>query len=381
MRILTVNYEYPPIGGGGGISHKKLIDEWRKDHHVFLITTHYKGLKKIEKRKNLTIYRVPCMRKGQPTANIISLLLFPFSSIVTILKLKKEKIDIVNTQFTIPSGVTNFFIKFWLKVPIAQSIHGGDIYDPSKKISPHRIFILRYIIQKILRHADLVIAQSKNTLTNAQKYYPFKTDSHIIPLPYDTHELSTKTTSSTFTYIGIGRIIRRKSFNNLIHAFAQVYKQHPQSKLIIVGDGPEKENLENIRGSYGLQNEISIPGYVSEEEKFSLIKNSNCYVLSSQHEGFGIVLQEAMDFALPIVSTNNGGQTDFLTQDVNAELIEPNDIHSLTKAMLKIQNQPKLAEKYGRKNRELIEDFTPDKIAKQHIELFSILIKKNEQHS
>lgn len=96
----------------------------------------------------------------------------------------------------------------------------------------------------------------------------------------------------------------------LIRALAGI--KDPSVKLVIVGDGPEKENLENLANYLGLREAGDLHRLRKRRNEVPVSFVANLFAMTSLHEGFGIVFMEAMHFGLPIVSTNYGGQTDFL---------------------------------------------------------------------
>ena len=105
------------------------------------------------------------------------------------------------------------------------------------------------------------------------------------------------------TFLSVGRMsYRHKGFDILIKAFALFCKENKEWKLNIVGEGPEKENLEELIQSFHLENRISIYPFTNEIEKY--YSTASVYVLSSRWEGFPLVLMEALSFGLPIISSD-----------------------------------------------------------------------------
>ena len=138
---------------------------------------------------------------------------------------------------------------------------------------------------------------------------------------------------------------------------------------IIISDGPEKDNLINLAKKLNIINRIHFTGAVSEEKKFQYLANSDAYVLSSLHEGFGIVLQEAMQAGLPIVAFDNGGQVDLIKDGENGFLVKLKNSDELAEKINIILRDKDMADGFREKNLDNINKFDLNKIAKKYIYL------------
>lgn len=381
LKVLIINYEFPPLGGGGGVASYDLALEWEKHGQVDVLTSNFSGLEAYNNVNGINVYRTKIFfRKSRDAATFLSMLSFLLTGFIEGFKLcRKNRYDVINTHFAVPSGPLGYILGRMFGIPNVLSLHGGDIYDPSKKMSPHKSKIFSRVVKFILNRADRIVAQSSNTRDNTIKYYNPVKEVEIIPLAFHPPVIVKSSREKlgldkdSFYFITIGRLVKRKSIETILQALSGI--SNKKIKLLVVGDGPEMEFLQSMAASLDLTERVSFPGYIADEEKYSFLKNADAFILTSLHEGFGIVFMEAMFTGLPIVCTNHGGQVDFLTDKENALLIDVGDVESCRKSMLKIYKDSSLYNLMSKNNKKKVKNFYAESVAAEYLKIFNEIKK------
>lgn len=381
MKILFINYECPPLGGGGGVASFQLAQELAKRHHVDYLTTGFRNLPGYEIINGVHIYRVPVMnRKELSTATFTSMLTFvPAGFLKGIALCKKKRYDCIHALFIIPSGICGWGLSRLFQIPLMLTALGGDVYDPSKRHSPHNSVLLKCVISFLFNHSDKNTVESDNLREMILKYYSSRQPVDIIPLGFLKPVFTCKSRSELripedrTILISVGRLVKRKGYDYAIRALSIL----PATSFhyYIIGDGPEETNLKNLAIKLGMENNITFLGYVPDEMKFQYLTVSDIFLLPSVHEGFGICLLEAMHCGLPIVSTNNGGQTDILKDRVNALLVSDNDTDDFAEKIKELMLDEALRNNIVINNIRDIKHYYIEEIASDYERLYGDLIK------
>jgi glycosyltransferase involved in cell wall biosynthesis len=134
-----------------------------------------------------------------------------------------------------------------------------------------------------------------------------------------------------YTIVAFGRLAIEKDFGTLITAF-NLFLKSKQGQLIIYGEGPERQNLENLCENLGVEKNVSMPGF--EADVFGKLRQADLCVISSITEGFGNVIIEAFACGIPVVSTDCGGPREILQNGKFGSLVPIKDAEALNYAML-----------------------------------------------
>ncbi|GBE09686.1 glycogen synthase [bacterium BMS3Bbin12] len=381
MRILFCNFEYPPLGGGGGVVTALLAEELAKSHQVTVLTSRSGGLAPDAVEAGVRVVRVPVLlRRDRSTASLVSMFGYLLSGIrAGKILLRTGGVDVINTHFALPSGPVGAALARFAGVPNVLSVHGGDLYDPSKWTSPHRHGLLRLWIRRLLLDADRVVGQSRNTLDNARRIYSDRADSVRIPLGIRRPPGGVAARSDyglmqgDFLLVTVGRLVGRKAIDQLI-TLLQELGERPV-KLLVIGEGPRLEALRAQAAALGVSDRVRFLGHLGEAEKFAVLRMADLFVSTSQHEGFGLVFLEAMACALPVVCYDHGGQTDFLTEGETGGVVALNDLRAFVDRCRRFADQPALTVRIGTGNVRRVEEFFIDRCAARYESLFHEVIE------
>jgi glycosyltransferase involved in cell wall biosynthesis len=241
------------------------------------------------------------------------------------------------------------------------TIYGGDIYDPTKFLSPHKTPLLKNTVRRMLEAADHIISDSSDIENHARNLYGIKKEITVIPpgvRPYKGEKESRKELGlpeDKRILVTLGRLVVRKNNTELIKVMKNLCRDF-DCHLLIMGDGPERSNLEKKITQYGLQDKITLTGRVGEE-KFQIMSAADIYVSTAIHEGFGLVFLEGMESGLPVVCFNNGGQVDFLKDGITGYLLEFGDTQGFCGRLAELCRSEEIRIQMSKHNKSYIKEF------------------------
>ena len=163
--------------------------------------------------------------------------------------------------------------------------------------------------------------------------------------------------------VSIGRLSREKGFLDLIEVFKKAYEQNPNLHLDIVGDGYQKQKIENKIKEYGLTNNIKLHGFLDSEDVHKVLSDSSLYVMTSLTESFGIVLIEAMSHGIPCIAFDSAEGACDLIKDKEL-LIKNRDINKMSSKINELINDLDKMKEIGDKNRKFSLNYDTEKVMK-----------------
>jgi len=367
MRILIVNYEYPPLGGGGGVLSQALVRVLATEHDVTVLTSRGPGLRPESYEDGARIVRVGVLRRTErERASMASLISFgPAARRAGAKLIRQRPFDLVHTFFAVPSGPAGVALARTAGIPHLLTVCGADIYDPTRPLSPERFAPVRATVRRVVASSSKVVAISRDLADRTTKLTG-RHDIDIIGIGVEPVPPPPRTRSKddpVTRFVTVARLVRRK-------ALGAVVRSVPQGcHLVVVGDGPERATLEHA----ATPGRVTFAGALDDAAKAQALADADAFILVSLHEAFGIVYLEAMQAGLPVIAGSIGGQTDFLTHGVNALLVPPGDPVRIGEAMSQIAADPSKRARMGEAARLTAQRYTPKAMTKEYLALYEAI--------
>lgn len=367
MRILMINHEFPPLGGGGGNANYYIARELVKmGHKVDIVTSGFSGLKS-EVIDGFNVHRIKTKRKHETHATTSEMLSFVKNSRKYCkMLMKKEKYNVIQCFFTLPAGLTGFLLSKKFKVPMVIRMGGSDVpgYDPYRFKILYKVLIPLY--KRIWKRADRLVVNSQKLKELLLESGQMKVDT--IYNGVDSEELKSNRKSNGKTIICTSRLVKRKGIDYLLRALKDV----KDFNLILIGDGEERQSLENLTKELGIENKVEFMGTVKHNDVINYLNKADIFVLPSFAEGMSNALLEAIANGLPVIVTDVGGSKELVKN--NGVIIKPGNEEQLRNAIEKLLSDEKLRKQMAKESLEVAKKFTWQNIAKEYENLYRGLI-------
>jgi glycosyltransferase involved in cell wall biosynthesis len=355
MRILIINSEYPPIGGGAGNASAHIAAQFEKlGHKVAVVTSRFGKLPHREQDKNITVYRVPSIRRRQDRSNPHEQIIFLLSASFWTLSLVPHfRPNATLAFFGVPSGAVAWLIKMIYKIPYVISMRGGDVPG----FRPYDFHFYHKLISPFLRiiwkNASAVIANS-NGLRQLAHAFESRFEIPIIPNGVDLELYKTvERDRSSPRLLSVGRIVHQKGLDLAMHALGGLKAFDWEWR--IAGDGPQMAALQSLAQELGIEDRVFFLGWQSREQILESYRQANLFLFPSRHEGMPNAILEAMASGLPVIATCIAGNEELVVEGETGFLVPPEDVEALQDALKKILSDPALRQQMGGASRRRVE--------------------------
>ncbi|MCB0736732.1 MAG: N-acetyl-alpha-D-glucosaminyl L-malate synthase BshA [Bacteroidetes bacterium] len=341
---------YPTFGGSGVLATELGIALSEKGHNIHFIS--YRQPVRLESGFHPKINVHEVRPRNYPLFEFPPYELTLITKIIEVVKF--EKLDILHVHYAIPHAFSAYNAKLILasegiNIPVVTTLHGTDVTLVGKDAS------VEPVITYAINQSDAITAVSHYLKEETLSHFKVNKDIEVIynfvdlkkfqKKDFNHFKISTAPNNEPIiTHTSNFRKVKR--VEDAIYAFQKIREKMP-AKLLLVGDGPERSNMESLCRKLKLCDDIRFLGKVNSVE--DVLSISDLFLLPSESESFGLAALEAMACECPVVSSNAGGLPEVNINGETGFLAEIGDIEGLANACLNILTNPELTQQM-RKN-------------------------------
>ncbi|MDY0884062.1 glycosyltransferase family 4 protein [Dongia soli] len=360
-RLLLINYEFPPLGGGAGTATLNIARELTAlGAEVTVLTSAFAGLPKREMMHGYEVIRIPTLRRRKDRCSVVEMTVFIISAAFHCLPIARGiRADIAIVFFSIPCGPIGYLLKRILGLPYIVSLRGGDVPGYLGKELAFYHWLTAPLTRLVWRQAAHVVANSGGLQQLARQALP-EIKIEVIPNGVDLNSFvpaQHPASGGPLALLSVGRLHVQKGLDVLLQAMAKLPPQlRDACRLILVGDGPERGPLQELASQLGLSQLIEFRGWVDRAEIAAIYAAADLFVFPSRDEGMPNAVLEAMASGLPIVATRISGSEELVVEGGNGLLVEVDDAEALAAALGRLIENASLRMQMGHASRQRIEE-------------------------
>jgi glycosyltransferase involved in cell wall biosynthesis len=376
MRILIINSEYPPIGGGAGNASENLAKRFvalRQD--VVVVTVNFNDMPGDSVENQIRVIRIKSLRQRQDRSGPFEQVVFlAAGSIGGLNLLRKWRPDVILAFFGVPGGAVAWLIKKLSGIPYLVSLRGGDVpgFRPYDFAFYHRL--IGPLLHIVWKEAGGVVANSQG-LKELAVNFDRNVDINIVPNGVDVGRfvLNKNRDWDKPRLLWVGRLVYQKGLDILFNALGGL-SLVPWT-LTLVGDGPQRNNLEQIAIRREIVDRIEFLGWLPKDELLRHYRDSNLFVFPSRHEGMPNSVLEAMASGLPVIASDISGNEELVIPGITGLLVPPGDTNALEDALRDLLSDPVRRKQMGSVARERVENhYTWDQVARKYLSLLQEIV-------
>lgn len=374
MKIAIVCY--PTFGGSGVVATELGIGLSNRGHEVHFVT--YKQPVRLEYLSaNIHFHEVSV--PNYPLFHYQPYELALSTKLVN--TIKKYKIDVLHVHYAIPHAYAGYMAKQMLKedgydIKMMTTLHGTDI----TLVGSHSFY--KGAVNFSINKSDCVTSVSQSLKEDTLRIFDIKKDIHVTPNFIDFEKLKddvvdckrhTMADEDEMIITHVSNLRPVKRIQDVILIFAKILK-HKKAKLIIIGDGPDRDDAVNLAIKHGIRDKVLFMGKSNDIEK--ILCFSDLFILPSEKESFGLAALEAMAHGVPIISTNTGGLPEVNIHGESGYLSNVGDVEDMAKNALKILKDPKTHQNFKDAAKKRARVFDIKKVIQSYENLYKQMLVK-----
>jgi glycosyltransferase involved in cell wall biosynthesis len=337
------------------------------------------GLPRDSAAGGIRVHRIRTLRKAADRTNVWEMAIFLASALWSAGRLAKAgKIEGVVTFFTIPCGPVGWLLNRLQGLPYIVSLRGGDVPGHVREIvNMHRL--VTPLRRLALRGACAVVANAPGLARLSERMDPVPV--RVIPNGVDSTlfrpgEAGERAGEGEFRILFVGRLHELKNIDLLFKAAAALSGEGVPVRIELVGDGPQRRELEALAQTLGIADRITWHGWQTKEQVATHYRTTACFVNPSRYEGMPNTVLEAMASGLPVVASDVGGNNDLVIHGETGYLFDLADPDTLRRRLKSLADDAGLRRRMGARGRELVvSNYSWLSIAERYVDLLGVRVR------
>ncbi len=352
MRVLMISFDSSAAAVEGkrvmGNLQQRLVEYGRHLEHLYCIAYTPREGRYSYRRLRDNVEVIPTLSRNP--------VLFAWDAYRIGSRICRRGVDIITTQDPIFCGIAGLALKYRYRKPLLVQVH-GDSLDNRYWLKERRVrYLLNFVGKFVLRRADGVRVVSERVKKRVMRMGVEESRIFKLPIHVDVRkfaeagggeEIRARFAGCGCIVLFVGRLAREKNLPNLLRAASLVVKRFPDTLFLIVGDGPERKRLEHLAKELEIEKNVVFEGMVEYDSLPAYYRACDIFVLPSDHEGWGLVLVEAMAAGKPVVTTDVGLAGEVVEDGVTGIVVPRRNERELAEAIVRLIEDGELREKIG----------------------------------
>jgi L-malate glycosyltransferase len=377
MRILVLNHEFPPIGGGGGRAAEDICRGLAKyGHEIKVLTAHMNGSAREEERDGYTIVRCFSLRSQPYKASFLSMAAYVLVGLWVGRRLIRSfKPEVFHAHFAVPGGALAWVLSRLSGIPYVLTVHLGDVPEGVPEKTRGWFRWVYPFTHRIWRDATRIIAVSEFTRQIALKKY--NVGIQVIPNGVDLRTLQTNPVhlNEPPRIVFAGRFMAQKNPLQFVQTLSELKKIGWQ--CVMIGDGPLMQDVKRAVAESELGDRFQFTGWIDPQDVLHWFDSSDILFMPSRSEGLPVVGVQALAKGLAIVASRVGGFVDLVDNNKNGYLVPQEDVSKFSTSLLGLLSDSNRLLSFRNASLEKAKYFEISQVVKEYENLFHhVLLEK-----
>ena len=372
MKILMLNHEFPPVGGGAAPVAFELSRQLvQMGHQVDVVTMHYGNLPRFETVEGINIYRTPAIRKKPNICHAHELATYlPGALFKTFRLARREKYDVIHCHFIVPGGPLAWLISKMTAIPFLITCHGTDVpgHNPDRFGLAHKLITPAW--RFVAKSSPVLVSPSESLKTLIVKNC---SDAQVCVIPNGIYIDQFKPVEKTKSILLCSRIFNFKGFQYAIGALKDIQFDW---QVNVIGDGPYLPELKKL--AEDSKTPVKFWGWLDKTDQkfYKLFKESSIFIFPSEAENFPSVLLEAMSAGMAIITSTAGGCPEVVGEA--GLLVQPRDTDQIKDSLKKLIDSQQLRERLAADALTRVQKFSWESVAQKYLDCYQKVIESNK---